>query len=203
MSSKKPKQRGMRPAVAIAILCGCSGIAATSVLRSFGGGMSAANDDEVANVDPAAEQAAAEPPALVSRDLLAPHGSFDARGDVRLAFAVWAEGAFAAPGGETAAAWVGEDPPRLRVGVVMVSAGAARAVFGGQLVGIGDAVAGGRIGAIEPGVVTFDWRGRKLHYELGGDAPREFQAELARRSAAAPADGADTQSGKTNKKEQG
>jgi hypothetical protein len=202
--SAKPKKAGMRPAVAIAIFCGCTAVAATSILRSIGGGMSSVGDDEVADIDPADEAASAESSVAVSRDLLAPHGSYDPRGDVRMAFAVWAEGAFAAPAGETAAVtWAGEDPPRLRVGVVMVSAGSARAVFGGQLVGIGDTVAGGRIGGIEPGVVRLDWRGRKLHYDLGGDAPREFQAELARRSAAAPADGAETQSGKANKKEQG
>ncbi|MGB3968308.1 MAG: hypothetical protein WBO45_16350, partial [Planctomycetota bacterium] len=89
-------------------------------------------------------------------------------------------------------AWVGDDPPRLRVGVVMVGTGAQRAVFGGRVVGIGDDFNGGRVSAIEPGVVTFEWNGRKLHYELAGELPREFQAEVARRATeqAAKADAA-------------
>ncbi len=190
MSRKKKK--GMNPVVAVAIFLVCGGIAAKSMLGSAGPAAPATANGPVENVDPAFDvstPAATDKPAIAWRDLLAAHGSFDGR-DVRLAFAVAIDTPVpgAAPGGETAAtaapeAWVGDDPPRLRVGVVMVGTGAQRAVFGGRVVGVGDDFSGGRVAAIEPGVVTFEWNGRKLHYELAGDLPREFRAEEARRAA--------------------
>ena len=119
-------------------------------------------------------------------DLLAVHGSY-AGGPVRFAFASLVDVPPAAPAGETAilrAGWTGADPPLLRLGVVMVSAGSRRAVLAGAVVGVGGEVAGCTVVGIEPGLVRLRWRDRWLTYDLDSEAPREFRAEYERRSRA-------------------
>jgi hypothetical protein len=123
-------------------------------------------------------------PKVVWSDLLAVHGSFAPGTVLRVAFADAAETRPAAPAGETQqGVWQGEDPPCLQLGVVMISQKSRRAVLGGAIVGIGDRVAGARVVAIEAGVVTAEWQGQKLSYDLDADAPREFRSELVRRAA--------------------
>lgn len=138
-------------------------------------------------------------------DLLAEFGSYDRQTPVRPAFCsfVGAESELAMPAGETVAAaigWVGADPPELRLGVVMVSRDARRAVLGGQVVGVGDEVGGVRIRGIDDDHVVGTWGARTLTYDLLDGWPREFRPELERRTFAASvepagrgsADGAET-----------
>jgi hypothetical protein len=151
-----------------------------------------------ADADPSALTASSddnEAREVVWHDLLATHGSWAADGEIPLVFRVFtpvsAEVA-AAPSGETALAprvWDAPDPPRLRLGVVLISAESRRAVLGGQVVGIGDQVQDARVETIERGVVQLQWANRRLTYDLDGDAPREFRAELARRAASGPVGG--------------
>jgi hypothetical protein len=120
------------------------------------------------------------------RDLLAAFGSWDGVGTVRLAFAAVAEAAVAAaPAGETGALapqqWVGADPPRLHVGVLLVGDAARRAVLDGHVVGVGDRLGEALVVAIERDRVVLTWSGRRLTYDLASDHPREFHGELRRR----------------------
>jgi hypothetical protein len=192
MSASRTKGKGVPPAVAVVALLVGGAFAAKSIAGALGGGdgggVLATDDDAV--VEESGGDASAE--RVVWTDLLAAHGSFDASAPVRLAFAVArdANAPPAAPIGETAAwhgAWRGEAPPSLRLGVVMVAANARRAVLGGRVVGIGEEVGGVRITRIEPGLVAATWRDRTLTYDLTGDVPREFRAELARRTQKADA----------------
>lgn len=124
-----------------------------------------------------------------SQDLLAVHGSFDPAADVHFAFAVPVEGLPAAPAGETVSAnprgWTGEDPPRLRMGVVMIGADTRRVVVDGSVLGLGDTLGQAEIVAIDTGHMRLRWRGRMLTYDLGGEWPLEFRAEAASREPAA------------------
>ena len=124
-----------------------------------------------------------------SQDLLAVHGSFDPASDVCFAFAVPVEGLPAAPAGETVSAnprgWTGEDPPRLRMGVVMIGADTRRVVVDGSVLGLGDTLGQAEIVAIDAGHMRLRWRGRMLTYDLGGEWPLEFRAEAASREPAA------------------
>ena len=61
----------------------------------------------------------------------------------------------------------------------------SRAVLGGQIVGIGDAVATGKVVAIEAGTVVLRWQDKNLTYDLDDAQPREFRAEHLRRQAEA------------------
>lgn len=179
-----PKKRRI-PVAAVLAFVACAALAARSLLGTLNP-MTPLPTDPTDSQDPQPEESPGEGAATIAwRDLLAVHGSFAAGADVRSSFGMIVDATNgAAPAGE-AAAWVGDDPPRLRLGVVMVSGTARRAVFGGRLVGVGDVVGDAIVTGIDVGVVTTDWRGRVLHYELGGDAPREFRGELARRAARA------------------
>lgn len=121
-------------------------------------------------------------------DLLTIYGSYERGTPVRLSFATLAApavGVAPSPLGEVAPAhrgrWVGEDPPMLRLGVIMVSDGARRAVLDGQVVGVGDRVADATVVGIDVGAVRLRWRSRALTYDLDSAAPREFRDELLRR----------------------
>jgi len=210
--SRPPKKRGLHPAAAVALLVVCGGVAGRSLWSVLGPAGAATVgdafaalgaepvDENVGGADENAGAGAGDDPigATGASDLLAAHGSFDRRADVRVAFTVLADvpAASAAPGPETAGgmprAWTGEDPPLQRLGVVMVAASARRAVLGGRVVGVGESLGQMRVVAIEPGVVTVEWRGRQLHYDLEDDAPREFRAERARRGATEPAPGTES-----------
>lgn len=199
MTRQRPRTK--RPGFAVLLLVGSSAFVATMLFGTFGARPTGPlapwlADDE----DPAddGEQGAAD--TTVWRDLLAAHGSFTGP-EVRMAFAASRDSLAlgAAPAGETAVAaadprWIGEDPPRLVLGVVVVSTAAQRAVLGGRVVGVGDRVGEARVAAIEPGKVTVLWRDRLLTYDLELDVPREFRAELARRQQGqSRADGAPAQ----------
>ena len=194
---KKGKQKkGMNPVVAVLFLVVSGGVAARQLLGPAGlgdalpslvGGGGA--DAMPLGSEETGGEKAAEP--VQWTDLLAVHGSFDRTKAVRVAFSTLAEASAvaAAPGGETmsvdATRWRGDDPPALRLGVVMISAGSRRAVLGGQIVGIGDAVATGKVVAIEAGTVVLRWQDKNLTYDLDDAQPREFRAEHLRRQAEA------------------
>lgn len=189
---KQVKKKGINPAVALLLLLGSVGFTVRSLMSTLGGetavqiadliGLGEADDlmlDE--------EESQAGPGAIVWTDLLSAYGSFDTTQEVRLAFSVMVNSAAvaAAPAGEmslqSGQRWVGEDPPSLRLGVVMVSDQSRRAVLAGSVVGIGDAVAGGEVVAIESGTLRLRWQQRELTYDLDSEVPREFRAESHRR----------------------
>lgn len=181
----RPKKKGLNPIVAILILLGSVGFVAKSLMGSLGGG--AASEfadmiglgDEGDDLDPEDGEAESE---IVWRDLLVEHGSYDRQSPVRLAFSVMANTApGAAPGGETVDQWVGDEPPSLRLGVVMVSEKSRRAVLAGAVVGVGDFIGGGAVLAIEPGTLRLRWQQRELTYDLDSEVPREYRVEHARR----------------------
>lgn len=181
----RPKKKGLNPIVAILILLGSIGFVANSLMGSMGG--KAIPDtadmgdlsDEGYDLD---LEEGAEEIEIVWRDLLAVHGSYDRQTPVRLAFSVMANVTpGAAPGGETVNRWVGDEPPSLRLGVVMVSEKSRRAVLGGAVVGVGDFIGGGSVLAIEPGTLRLRWQQRDLTYDLDSEVPREFRVEHARR----------------------
>jgi len=123
-------------------------------------------------------------------DLLALHGSFRPGREVRVVFSAFENPAsLGMPGGETEAVfgrWIGEDPPLLKLGVVMISTASRRAVIGGRVVGVGDEFRALRVLQIEPGMVVVQWSGRRLTYDLDSDTPREFRSELAQRQSEGP-----------------
>jgi hypothetical protein len=173
---------------AIAALVICATIAVVS-LRSGGDG-AGGSSSALADVDPAelgAGDTAAGAAAETWQDLLAVHGSWSPRDEVRCAFTIFEfPSAWAAPAGEVAmptGRWVGDDPPQLRLGVVLISEHSRRVVLDGRVVGIGDLVQQAKVTGIERGTVTVAWSGRRLTYDLDGPAPREFRAELAARAA--------------------
>jgi hypothetical protein len=184
----------MHPAFAVLILLVCGGFAAKSLLGK-GNDEGGITDDGagVVVIDPeldgaeGSEAGVAEQP--MSIDLLALHGSFTGASAVGFAFHMPPELALAAPIGETSMTapgnWGAEEPPSLQLGVVMISKGSRRAVLQGQVVGVGDQIAGVTVTAIVAGLVATEWKGRRLSYDLDGAVPREFRAEWARRHAAA------------------
>jgi hypothetical protein len=180
----RTRKKGMHPLLAVLILLGSSAFVANSLglfagdsAKEFAsligideGDLELEDDGEVQQED------------VVWRDLLARHGSYDAAQPVRPVFAAMPDAQLvaAAPAGEVApraSRWVGDDPPQLRLGVVMVSERSRRAVLGGVVVGVGDRVGGGTVLSIEPGVVRLLWQSRALTYDLDGSAPREFRVE--------------------------
>lgn len=188
MSRRRKKKKGVHPVVALGLFVAALAVAGRAFLGGetpLGTSPSAADGD----FDPAgvAEEGGeqAEDASVEWSDLLAVHGSFRSGREVRLAFSAFEHPSFwAAPGGESGASygrWTGEDPPLMKLGVVMISAASRRAVLGGRVVGVGDEFDTVRVLQIEPGVVTVQWSGRRLTYDLDGDAPREFRGELAQR----------------------
>jgi hypothetical protein len=188
MSRRKKRKKGLHPVVAL----GLFGAALAVAGRTFLGGETPLGTDPSAaegDFDPsaAAEDGGdqAEDAGVKWSDLLAVHGSFRPGREVRLAFSAFEYPSFwAAPGGESGASygrWTGEDPPLMKLGVVMISAASRRAVLGGRVVGVGDELDTVRVLQIEPGVVYVQWSGRRLTYDLESDAPREFRGELAQR----------------------
>jgi|JI9StandDraft_2_1071091.scaffolds.fasta_scaffold09322_2 hypothetical protein len=191
MSRRHKKKKGVSPMLAIGLLVAAVAVAGRTLL---GGGAdsgltpaTAGTDFDPAAADPEAAGTVAEDAAVRWSDLLAVHGSFRSGREVRLAFSAFEYTSFwAAPAGESGASygrWTGEDPPLLKLGVVMISAASRRAVLGGRVVGVGDELDSMRVLQIEPGVVYVQWSGRRLTYDLDSDAPREFRGELAQRQS--------------------
>lgn len=189
MNRRRKKKQGISPMLAIGLFAAGVAVAGRTL---FGGDPESSSTPAAASTDfdpttagPEADGTAAEEAAVKWSDLLAVHGSFRAGREVRLAFSAFEYTSFwAAPGGESVASygrWTGEDPPLLKLGVVMISAASRRAVLGGRVVGVGDELDTVRVLQIEPGVVTVQWSGRRLTYDLDSDAPREFRGELAQR----------------------
>lgn len=189
MSRRSKKKKGVHPLLAVGLFTVAAAVAGRTLLggapEAQSGAPMASNDFDPASADPAAEGAEAADAAPAWVDLLAVHGSFRGGSEVRLAFSAFEYPSFwAAPGGESGAVygrWTGEDPPLLKLGLVMISAASRRAVLGGRVVGIGDEVDGVRVLQIEKGVVVAQWSDRRLTYDLDAEAPREFRAELAQR----------------------
>lgn len=184
----RTKKKGVNPTLAIGLFAAAVAVAARTLL---GGGAQPGVEGPAANADfdpttaVAETEVGADDAAVKWADLLAVHGSFRSGREVRLAFSAFEYPSFwAAPGGESGASygrWTGEDPPLLKLGVVMISAASRRAVLGGRVVGVGDEFDTVRVLQIEPGVVSVQWSGRRLTYDLDSDAPREFRGELAQR----------------------
>lgn len=181
----KGRRGGISPAAAVGMLVVCSGVAFYSLRDQFGTAPMSLDNAVGALLDGAdvdAGAAAEEEPGV---DLLARHGSWDAKVPVRMAFANIAEAAVAAaPAGETAMPgrqWIGADPPTMRLGVLMVGEAARRAVVDGRVVGLGDKIGKALIVAIERDVLVATWGGKRLTYDLEDSHPREFRAELKRR----------------------
>lgn len=173
MRNKKAKKKGMNPVVAVLMLLAGMGVVGKNLLGGSVGALvpatSGGGDANAVVSDPAADGSTGEKPAehvVKWRDLLAEFGSFRRGDEVRSAFVAfeypssWTGPAVA--GEAPAVRWEGDDPPMLRLGVVMVSAAARRAVLGGKVVGIGDAIDDGKVVAIDPGVVVVSWRGKRL-----------------------------------------
>jgi hypothetical protein len=193
---KRKQKKRTNPVFAVLLLLGSAGVAAktllgTSVTAVVGSMVGNASDENP--VETSAESATKDGTESW-QDLLAIHGSMRKDATVRLAFSAFEYPSFwAAPGGESqagASRWVGEDPPLLRLGVVLVSAASRRCVLGGRVVGIGDEIATGTVVSIEPGVVVVTWQGRPLTYDLQAAAPREFRSELAQRATETTDEGA-------------
>lgn len=190
MNRRRKQKKGPSPLLAVGLLVAGVWVAARGLL---GGGtadpFAVVNQGAVDDVAPEDVGGALDPEAEVVPfvDLLHAFGSYQRGREVRLAFAAFEYPSFwAAPGGESDASygrWVGEDPPLLRLGVVMVSAGARRAVLGGRVVGVGETFDSCKVLTIDPGVVTIEWSGRRLTYDLQDESPREFRAEQAQRRA--------------------
>ncbi|MEQ1633790.1 MAG: hypothetical protein ABL997_15525 [Planctomycetota bacterium] len=189
---KKPKKKkGMHPAVAGLLFVISATVAARQMFsEKFDAGIAAIGeaitDDPMMVEDEDSGEATEN--AVVWRDLLAAHGSYDAATSVRLAFAQASEAmALPTPNGESqplpANAWIGADPPSLPLGVVMVSAASRRAVLGGTVVGIGDTIRNATVVAIDRSQVVLSWNGKILTYDLEDANPREFRAEAQRRLA--------------------
>lgn len=191
MSRRRKQKKGPSPWLAVGLLLAGVWVAARGLL---GGGAAAdplavvgqgGMDDAVPDEAGGAQDPDAEVVPFV--DLLHAFGSYQRGREVRLAFAAFEYASFwAAPSGESGASygrWVGDDPPLLRLGVVMVSADARRAVLGGRVVGVGETFDACKVLTIDPGVVTLEWSGRRLTYDLQDESPREFRAELAQRRA--------------------
>ncbi len=191
MSRRRKQKKGPSPLFAVCLLLVGAWVAARGLL---GGGVVAdplalgnqgSADGAVPDEATGGQDTDAESVPFV--DLLHAFGSYQRGREVRLAFAAFEYPSFwAAPSGESGAAfgrWVGEDPPLLRLGVVMVSEGARRAVLGGRVVGVGETFDACKVLTIDPGVVTVEWSGRRLTYDLQDESPREFRAEQAQRRA--------------------
>jgi len=198
MNRRRKQKKGPSPLLAVGLLLAGVWVAARALLGAGtadplavvnqAGGDEAVPDETAAGQDPEAE-------VVPFVDLLHAFGSYQRGREVRLAFAAFEYPSFwAAPGGESDASfgrWVGEDPPLLRLGVVMVTAAARRAVLGGRVVGVGETFDACKVLTIDPGVVTVEWNGRRLTYDLQDESPREFRAEQAQRRAE-QADATDT-----------
>lgn len=194
MRAGRKQKKGIHPAVAAALLLLGVLVAGrqmfgTSWLGDSGEKVNQASANEAALPEAQGGDGHVED-APHSRDLLVVHGSFDRSRAVRVAFRLPVDTSVAAaPAAETSplesGRWIGEDPPALQLGVVMVSESARRAVLGGRVVGVGDEVGSSRVVSIERGVVVVWWNGRNLTYDLEDVQPREFRAELARRGSAA------------------
>lgn len=180
-------RKGTSPAAAIGLLVVCAGIAFWSLRGQFGAGPAVADGDQTLFADdPLADEAGLDAQSeMPGTDLLLRHGSWSAQVPVHMAFANVVDAVAAAPLGETGAStvrrWIGADPPTMRLGVLMIGETVRRAVVDGRVVGLGDTVGKALIVAIERDTVTATWGGKRLTYDLDGDQPREFRAELARR----------------------
>lgn len=192
--SRRGKRKGLSPAIALGMLAACGGVAGWSVLQTFGGRAQTPDIGAPAapELEPEDDGGAVADEGPLGVDLLAVHGSWERSRSVRMAFASLVDiGVAPAPmaetGGPTGVRWVGPDPPVLHLGVVMIGDAVRRAVIDGAVVGIGDVVGRTTVVAIERDAVVVAWGTRRLTYDLEGDQPREFRAELQRRGGDKPA----------------
>ena len=189
MNRRRKQKKGPSPLFAVGLLLAGVWVVARALLGGDAADPLAVGpgwvDEAVPDEAGVGQEADAEVVPFV--DLLHAFGSYQRGREVRLAFAAFEYPSFwAAPGGESDASygrWLGEDPPLLRLGVVMVTAAARRAVLGGRVVGVGETFDACKVLTIDPGVVTVEWSGRRLTYDLQDESPREFRAEQAQRRA--------------------
>lgn len=189
---KNNKKKGIHPGIAVLLLLGSVAFVTPKLMGSLSDnaasgiasliGLDEEDDPELDELSEAEEVAWV--------DLIAMFGSVDRQPTVRMAFAAAPDINLtpSAPGGEMAPdgeRWIGDDPPLMRLGVIMVSEKSRRAVLGGSVVGVGDAINGGEVVAIDPGELRMRWQQRVLTYDLDSEVPREFRAESARRRLAA------------------
>jgi len=202
------KKKGMPPLLAFGMLAVGVGFVGWRLLPGSPAGGGDSSQPIVTDPDMGEGEAVASVVAAAT-DLNEKFGSWSSN-PVRLAFSILAEAAppAAAPAGEVSrpVSWDGDDPPSLRLGVVMLSPGAQRAVLDGRVVGRGDVVKGAVVTDIRNGTVVVRWRARTLTYDLEDANPREFRAEAARRSklqAERAEDGATGTTSDTHKQEKG
>jgi hypothetical protein len=182
------KRKGIPPVFAAVALIGSAGYLAQSIWSLYAKdvytGPGTVERVSEAEETPEASKAIADHEV---GDLLKAFGSYDENEPIRWAFndVGTASDASPAPTGEVAPVsqpiWLGDDPPSLRLSLVMVSAGSRQAVLGNDLVGVGEECSGGTVVSIEPGVVVLRWRQMDLTYELNRDIAVEFRDEWSRR----------------------
>jgi len=190
MSRKKKVKKGLHPGIAVGLLVLGGGFAAKSMLGTLAPAKPSGPEATFSTEIPT-EVGVADATGTRWQDLLLVHGSHDKKATVQLAFHLPVEAVPAplpaTPNMETAPApageWEGDEPPQLKLGVVMVSAATRRASLGGRIVGLGDDLGEAKVRRIERGFVQLLWRGRQLTYALDGDVPLEFRAEKVRREA--------------------
>jgi len=183
------KKKGIPPAFAIVALIGSAAYFSQSIIDLYSTDAPPASPgSDVSSSGPVEE--APEADALPDHevgDLLKTFGSYDEAEEVRWAFQDIdsIDKVASAPAGEVSTKrrpiWLGDDPPMLRLSLVMVSSGSRQAVLGGELVGVGEACAGGEVLSIEPGVVVLRWNNMDLTYELNNEVAVEFRGEWTRR----------------------
>lgn len=123
-------------------------------------------------------------------DLLALYGSLDSTVRVREAFGAVANFAKPSPSGESVridAADFGwgsrPDPVEMHVSMTLITNHKSFACVDGVAVEVGDEVSAGRIIRITPEGIQVQSTDLTLFYEVRQPYPREFQSELARRTA--------------------
>ena len=181
---KRKAKKGMHPGVAAGIFLIAASFAGMQVMSVMRGPARSGASGTGALFTPGATGADVDDSLWI--DLVAEHGSYEPGTEVALVFGRPKEAPRAAPIVEMKPdpdAWVGSDPPQLKIGVVMVSDDASRVVIDGAVLGIDDHLRGARITAIARGLVTVEWEGRALSYDLQGDWPREYREALAKMEA--------------------
>lgn len=188
MKRVRQQTRSKSTAVAVLFLVASAGIATFAFFGNGSAGAGGAAAGAIADLFAGPEPQSSETVESDAngRDLLAVFGSYDLHQSVGLAFALLEElEPPPAPIGETSidlARWTGADPPELRIGVLMVAASTRRAVVDGTVVGVGDRLGRAVVAEVTREAVLVSWMGRRLTYDFESQYPREFRAELARRS---------------------
>ncbi len=182
---KRKAKKGMHPGVAAGIFLVAASFAGMQVMSVMRGPAKAGASGGGALFTPGASGSDSSNSAIWV-DLLAKYGSYEPGTEVALVFGRPKEAPRAAPIVESKPdpdAWIGSEPPQLTLGVVMVSDDASRVVIDGAVLGVDDHVRGARIIGIQRGLVTVEWEGKHLSYDLEDAWPREYRTSMARMAA--------------------